>query len=141
MNLPGVSIVMTPKDRTPLLMNTLETIWVQEYPDLEIIVVEDRPTESSLEFFCKRKEIKYAARRLKIEGWMNPAPLLNHGLLQATKDIVIFQNAEVKYETITGIADLVMPIVKAKIDQEPVLSTSAIVQCLSKTGEFEQWFV
>ena|SRR5690348_13923961 len=140
MTLPGVSIVMTPRDRRRQLDATLETIFAQSYPDLEIIIVEDRPTEAGLEAHCKRNGIKYDARRSRIEGWMNPAPLLNRGLLMATKEIVIFQNAEVKYETTTGIADLVSPIVRARLDQEPMLSTSALVQSLNKDGSVEQWF-
>ena len=141
MNLPGVSIVMTPRDRKPQLMVTLDTIAAQEYPDLEVVIVEDRPTEASIEAHCKRNGMKYAARRSKIEGWMNPAPLLNHGLLMAEKEIVIFQNAECRHESTSCITDLVMPIMKAKIDQEPALSTSAYVQSLNRDGSFEQWFV
>lgn len=141
MNLPGVSIIMTPRDRRPQLEVTLESITAENYPDLEIIIIEDRPSEASLEAYCKRNGFQYDARRSKIEGWMNPAPLQNRGLLMSTKEIVIFQNAECRHESKTCIADLVMPIVQARIDQEPITSTSAYVQSLSKTGEFEQWFV
>lgn len=139
--MPGVSIVMTPRDRKPQLMVTLDTIAAQEYPDLEIIIVEDRPSEASLEAHCKRNGMKYAARRSRIEGWMNPAPLLNHGLLMAEKEIVIFQNAEVKHERLDNIANLVAPIAQAKIDHEPPVSTFACTQSLNKDGSFEQWFV
>lgn len=140
MPLPGVSIVMTPRDRRRQLDVTLETIFAQNYPDLEIIIVEDRPTEAGLEAYCKRNGIKYDARRSPLEGWMNPAPLLNRGLLMATKEIVIFQNAEVKHERQDNIVNLVTPIIQAKIDQEPSLSTSALVRSLNKDGSVEQWF-
>ena len=140
MTLPGVSIVMTPRDRTRLLMVTLESIMRQNYSDLEIVIVEDRPSEASLGAYCARNKILYDARRSPLEGWMNPSPLMNRGLLMATKDIVIFQNAEVKHDTLTCIADLVAPIAQAKIDQEPPLSTSALVQALNKDGSVEQWF-
>lgn len=140
LNLPGVSIIMTPRDRRKQLDVTLETIYAQNYPDLEIIIVEDRPSENSLGAYCTRNKIKYDARKSPIEGWLNPSPLLNHGLLMATKDVVIFQNAECRHDTQTCIADLVMPIVLAKYDQEPPLSTSALVKSLTKTGEVEQWF-
>jgi len=138
--LPGVSIVMTPHNRNKLLYTTLDTIWAQNYPDLEIIVVEDRPTENSLGAFCGRNKIKYAARKSQVEGWLNPAPLLNKGLLMTEKEIIIFQNAECKHETPTVIQDLVVPIIQAKIDQEPPLSTTAIVRSLDQHGEFEQWY-
>jgi Glycosyl transferase family 2 len=141
MSLPGVSIIMTPRDRTRLCRITLESIWAQEYPDLEICIVEDRPTEASLELLCKQRGMKYAARRCKGEDWMNPAPLLNHGLLMATKDIVLFQNAECRHERLDNLVNMVLPMVKAKQDQEPPISTTAYVQSLDKNGKFEQWFV
>lgn len=141
MTLPGVSIVMTPKDRRAQLDVTLETIFAQNYSDLEIIIVEDRPNENSLGAYCARNGIKYAARKSQVEGWMNPAPLLNHGLLTATKEIVIFQNAEVKHERLDNLVNLVTPIVQAKLDHEPPLSTFACTQSLNKDGSFEQWFV
>lgn len=143
MTLPGVSIVMTPRDRRRQLDATLETIFAQNYPDLEIIIVEDRPTEASLEAYCKRYGIKYDARRSRIEGWMNPAPLMNRGLLMSVDrpdQIIIFQNGECKYETLTGIADLVMPIAQARLDHEPPLSTCACVQSLNRDGSFEMWY-
>ncbi len=137
----GVSIVMTPRNRTRLLMVTLDSIAAQNYPNLEIIIVEDRPSDFTLGGYCGRNKMKYAARKSPIEGWMNPAPLLNHGLLMATKDIVIFQNAECRHDSPNLIEALVKPIVQAKHDQEPPLSTSACVQSLDKNGIFEQWFV
>ena len=140
LNLPGVSIVMTPKDRRQQLDVTLETIFAQSYPDLEIIIVEDRPSEASLGAYCVRNKFLYAARKSQVEGWLNPSPLLNRGLLMATKEIVIFQNAECKHETPTCIKDLVTPIAQAKLDQEPPLSTSALVRALNKDGSIEQWF-
>ena len=45
---PGVSIIMTPHRRNDLLYVTLDSIQAQNYPDLEIVIVEDRPTENSL---------------------------------------------------------------------------------------------
>lgn len=137
MTLPGVSIVMTPRDRTRLLMVTLDSILKQDYPDLEIIIVEDRPSDFTLGAHCQRYKMKYAARKSPIEGWMNPAPLLNHGLKMATKDIVIFQNAECRHDSVNCIQELVRPITESA----GWLSTSACVQALDKQGAFEQWYV
>lgn len=139
MSQPGVSIIMTPKDRTRLFMQTYESIMAQNYPDLEIVIVEDRPTEASLEAFCKRNGIKYDHRKSQVESWLNPAPLLNRAISMATKEIFIIQNAECRHDTPTVIEDLVRPIITAKREQEPPLSTCACVRSLSKTGEFEQW--
>jgi GT2 family glycosyltransferase len=131
----SVSIIMTPFNRTPLLRNTVDSIVRQKYPNLQVIVVEDRPSEASAQVLCEQNGFLYAARRRSQEGWMNPAPLLNHAIKRATGDIVIFQNAECKYETLTGIADLVAPMI-----EDPTLSTSAIVQSLDEHGNFYGWY-
>lgn len=70
---------------------------------------------------------------------MNPAPLMNRGIQMATKEIIIHQNAEVKHERLDNIVNLVKPIVQAKIDQEPPLSTCALVQSLNRDGSIEMW--
>lgn len=133
----GVSIVMTPYNRTSLVRNTFESILRQNHSDLEVIVVEDRPTEASLEVECHRagKNFRYFARRSRQEGWMNPAVLLNFGIKQATKEILIIQNGEVKYETMNGIEELVRPI-----ETNAYLSTVPLVQALDKDGNFYDWY-
>lgn len=138
-NLPSVSIIMTPRDRRRQLDVTLETIFAQNYPNLEIVIVEDRPSEGSLGAFCARNNIKYDARRTSLEGWMNPAPLLNRGIKMAVNDIIIFQNAECRHDTPTLIADLVTPIIKARAEQEPRLSTCACVRDTAENGEIGGW--
>lgn len=124
-----VSIVMTPWNRTRLLEKTLDTIFAQRYPGLQVIVVEDRPSEFSTQALCMKHGIEYACRKDHTEGWTNPAPLLNHGIKRATGDIVIIQNAECKYDTETGIADLV-----AEIENDELSSSFAIVQNLDENG-------
>lgn len=140
MGLPGVSIIMTPKDRKKQLDHTLETILAQNYPDLEIIIVEDRPAEAGVQAVCARNKFKYAARRSQMEGWVNPAPLLNHAIKMAEKEILLIQNAECCHDTPTVIEDLVAPIMSAKELGGPVTSTVALVRALNQDGSFEQWY-
>lgn len=131
----SVSIVMTPWNRTRLLSNTLDSIFRQRYPNLQIIVVEDRPTEFSTQALCMKHGIDYSARRTVLDGWNNPAVLLNHGIKKATGEIIILQNAECKYENEDGIANLV-----AEVERDEMVSTVPLVQSLDEQGRFIQWF-
>ena len=63
--------------------------------------------------------------------------MANHGLLTATKDIVIVQNAECKHETPDCIKQMAEPIA---VSQTP-LSVSACVQSLNRDGSFAEWYV
>jgi GT2 family glycosyltransferase len=131
----SVSIVMTPWNRTKLLSNTLDSIFKQKYPNLQIIVVEDRPTEFSTEALCHRHGIEYAVRRNDPNEWCNPAALLNHGIRKAKGEIIIIQNAECKYESETGIADLIEDVVN-----DEMVSTVPLVQSIDDRERFIQWF-
>lgn len=131
----SVSIIMTPWNRTRLLSNTLDSIFRQRYPDLQIIVVEDRPTEFSTEALCHKHGLEYACRKSSFEEWTNPAALLNYGLKRAKGEIIILQNAECKYETEDGIARLV-----SDVERDEMVSTVPLVQSLDEQGRFIQWF-
>lgn len=133
----SVSIIMTPWNRTALLANTLRSIQIQNYPALQIIVVEDNPGDASTESLCRENRIEYARRiRGQHNTWTNPAQLLNHGIRKATGDIIIFQNAECKYETRTGIADLIVPV-----EADPMLTAVPYVQALNPDGTFKEWYM
>jgi GT2 family glycosyltransferase len=132
----SVSIIMTPFRRTNLLAVTLDTIFAQRYPNLQIVVVEDRPAEASTELLCLRHNIPYACRRGHDDGFANPAPLLNRGIQMATGDILLFQNAECKHEGTNVIERLV-----AEVDADPMVSAVPLVQSLGRTGKFEGWLM
>ncbi len=133
----SVSIIMTPYRRTPLLAATLDTIFAQRYPNLQIVVVEDRPAEASTELLCLRHNIAYACRRGHDDGFANPAPLLNRGIQMATGEVLIFQNAECKHEPGT---DVIARLV-AEVDADPMVSAVPLVQALDRNGKFEGWLM
>jgi hypothetical protein len=127
---------MTPFRRTQLLTATLDTIFAQRYPNLQIVVVEDRPAEASTQLLCLRHNLSYACRRGSGDSWENPAPLLNRGIQMATGDVLIFQNAECKHEGTNVIERLV-----AEVDADPMVSAVPLVQALNKNGKFESWLM
>lgn len=133
----SVSIIMTPWNRTQLLSNTLDTIFAQRYPNLQIIVVEDNPSEFSTEALCMKHGIEYAkrVRRGTENEWTNPAPLLNKGIQMAKGDILIFQNAECKHE------NNVIERLVAEVDADPMVSPVPLVQALHPDGSFKRWLM
>jgi glycosyltransferase involved in cell wall biosynthesis len=130
-----ISIVLPTWNRTKLLANTLASIARQTRQPSEIIVVEDRPRDSSTRHVC----IGYGAKHIPVPGesieYRNVGFVYNRGIEQATGDIVIMQSAECMYESKTGIADLV-----SAIESDGYASAVPLVRSLSPTGRFIEWF-
>lgn len=137
MNNPSVSIVLSAYRRARLLERTLDSIFVQNYQPLEVIVVEDGD-DGQTQFIARRYPgVRYYKKsRPNLPVFQNPSRVHNIGIKAAQNDIIILQGAEVKYTQPDGIANLVAPIV-----DDPITVTSAIVQSLNKDGIMEEWYV
>lgn len=134
----SVSIVLPLWNRTALLKKTLVSIFCQkDLPKLEIIVVEDCPPDDSGKQLCEffGEKIVYCRRYRDIKRYSNVGAVYNIGIRQATGDILIMQSAECKYETPTGIADLV-----AAIEGDELASAVPLVQSVDHAGRFIEWY-
>lgn len=138
----SVSIVMPCYRRTALLAHTLASIKEQiglfnletRSVDLQIIVVEDRPVDSSVERLCAAYGVEYYARMRGL-GYNNVGPIYNCGIKRATGDILIMQSAECMYETPYAIRDLV-----AAIENDEQLSAVPLVKSLGPFGQLIEWY-
>lgn len=133
----SVSIVIPLWNRITLLKNTLDSIYRQKnLPEkLQVIVVEDRPLNDTGRNLCRSRGVEYYVRRRLGNEYSNVGPVYNCGIKQATGDVLIMQSAEIKYETITGIAELV-----ASVQDDELSSAVPIVQSLTHEGAFAEWF-
>jgi glycosyltransferase involved in cell wall biosynthesis len=132
----SVSIVIPLWNRTVLLASTLVSIFNQRnLPPLEVIVVEDRPNDLSGQVLCQKYPIKYFKKNGTQRGYCNVGGVYNCGIKQATGEILIMQSAECKYETQTGIYDLV-----SAIQDDELASSVPLVQALGSNGEFGEWY-
>ncbi len=107
-----VSIVMPYWNRGVQLDRTLESIAVQHYPKLEVIIVPDV--------------------RKRTATWMNPAPLWNEGIRRAQGQVLILQNPECRHVTPDTIARLV------ELGKQDV--NFASVMALQEDGSNDQWY-
>ncbi len=130
-----VSIVLPLWNRAALLARTLDSIFQQrDLPPLQVIVVEDRPANPTGASVCQRYPVEYYARH-KGTGYNNVSTIYNCGIKKATGDILMMQSAECKYETLTGIHDLVQAI-----EGDEFSSSVPIVQALDQRGNFDEWY-
>lgn len=99
-----VSIVMATWNRADLLKAGLDSIFKQEYPNLEVIIVDDGSTDNTKEI-CSRYPVRYFYRH-KPE-WCGQGPAVNAGIRRATHDIIILQSPEVVHQQSDTIKRLV----------------------------------
>ena len=99
-NLKKVSIVMAYYNRKIQLIETLESIKLSSYKNIEIIIVDDNsiPEQRVDSFINEIKgtlDIKVITITEDIKTWVNPCIPYNIGFKKATGDIIIIQNPEV----------------------------------------------
>lgn len=93
---PKVSVIIPSLDRNKVLINTLDDLLKQKYPDFEIIVVDQTPEPSQklLTFVQKRGDkIKYILEKRK-----SSPRARNVGVKQAQGEIVLFLDDDVKIQ-------------------------------------------
>lgn len=132
----SVSIVLPTWRRPGLLQKTLESIFRQDnLPPLQVIVVEDRPTDFSTAGLCRDYSVEYFASYSDGIGYNNVSTIYNHGIRNATGDILIMQSAECKFESLDGLAKMV-----TAIEADELASVVPLVQSVGPRGEFIEWY-
>ena len=103
--LPGLSVVVAAKDEAQTIGPALRSLLELEYPDLELILVEDRSTDSTYQEALKVKETHAQGERLKIlrcqelpAGWLGKVHALHLGCQHASKPLILLSDADVHFE-------------------------------------------
>ena len=106
----GVSLVTTIHNRPDTTRRGLESIFVQGYPDLEVVVVDDTSDKEVVDI-VKQFPVKYIRLNREHNGkalnWARP---LNIGIRAASNNTIILQEVEVVHkglDTITKLVDAV----------------------------------
>jgi glycosyltransferase involved in cell wall biosynthesis len=125
MILPPVSLVIIYKDRATQLVKSLDSIACQNYPALEIVIVEDGDDGGVVAAIAQRygaRHLRVPARPAPIESgrdhyWTANQPfgnlsvLHNRAIAAASHDVVLFQDAEFRHDTPRVIEELVAQVV------------------------------
>lgn len=128
-----ISIVMTAYRRAGLLKNTLDSIFSQQVPDLEVIVVEDG-CDGETEALCQQYPVIYLQRRNRPDiQYSNQAIPANMGFKRATGNILLFQNAECIHVSPDLINQLCSRVT-------PDTAQFPRVESLYADGSHERWF-
>lgn len=103
--LPPISVVLCTRDRPELLRSAIASLLVLDYPDFEIVIVDNASaTDRSAEVVA---EFHHPRVRLVSEPRPGLARARNRGVLEATKEIVAFTDDDVVVDPqwLRGLAD------------------------------------
>ncbi|MEG4799258.1 glycosyltransferase [Microcoleus sp. ARI1-B5] len=89
--LPPISVVICTRDRTDLLKGALEAILAVDYPDREIIVVDNAPSNTSTAELVARLPVRYVKEERPGLDWAR-----NRGIAEASHEIIAFTDDDVR---------------------------------------------
>jgi glycosyltransferase involved in cell wall biosynthesis len=98
---PRLSVVIPACNEAANLESAVATLSQQDYPDLEIILVDDRSTDDTAEIIERLADEDPRIRAVHVEtlppGWLGKVHALHRGVEQASGDWLLFTDADVHY--------------------------------------------
>src|SRR4051812_16247924 len=96
---PRVSLIIAARDEARNIEAALNSLLGQDYPDYEVIVIDDRSSDATPQVLA-RAQVRHPALKLvtvKVlpDGWLGKNHALNCGAAAASGDILIFADADV----------------------------------------------
>jgi chlorobactene glucosyltransferase len=100
--LPRVSVVIPARDEAASIERTVRSHLAQDYPDLQVVVVDDRSTDGTAKIVeaLSRGDsrVSVVAGREPPEGWLGKPHALLEGARVADGELVLFADADVRYD-------------------------------------------
>jgi glycosyltransferase involved in cell wall biosynthesis len=98
---PRLSVVIPACNEAADVESAVATLLQQDYPDLEIILVDDRSTDSTGEIIERLAHEDPRIRAVHVEtlppGWLGKVHALHRGVEQASGDWLLFTDADVHF--------------------------------------------
>jgi glycosyltransferase involved in cell wall biosynthesis len=88
---PPISVVICTRDRTELLKGALESLLALDYPQREIIVVDNAPSNNSTAEFVARFPVRYVKEERPGLDWAR-----NRGIAEAKHEIIAFTDDDAR---------------------------------------------
>lgn len=99
---PTLSIVIPACNEADHIEAALSTLLAQDYPRLEVVVIDDRSSDTTGEIIDRLAENDERIRAVHVkslpEGWLGKVHALNEGVLHAHGDWFLFTDADVYFE-------------------------------------------
>lgn len=102
--LPKVSIVVPARDEEVDIEDAVRSHLTQDYPDFEVLVVDDRSTDATPSILAR---LAAAHPRLRVVSGVEPAPgwlgkphALHQGAERAVGELLLFADADVRYDRV-----------------------------------------
>ncbi len=96
---PRVSIIVAARNEETNLEAALESLLAQDYPDLELTVVDDRSSDATPAILARVQARDARLRVVRIDrlpaGWLGKNYALERGAAAASGDILVFADADV----------------------------------------------
>ena len=98
---PRLSVIIPAANEADKIEAAARTLLAEDYPDLQIILVDDRSTDSTGEIIDRLASGDRRARAIHIttlpDGWLGKVNALQAGLGQATGEFVLFTDADIHF--------------------------------------------
>lgn len=118
-DLPFVSVVVPARNEEDKVARCLASLVNQNYPHYEIVVIDDRSTDSTGEiierFASVYPRIKFVHGKTLPDGWIGKCNALVHASAQATGEFVIFTDADTCHRP-NSLRDAVTYSIKQQVD-------------------------
>ncbi|MEM8781129.1 MAG: hormogonium polysaccharide biosynthesis glycosyltransferase HpsN [Cyanobacteria bacterium P01_G01_bin.49] len=96
MNYPSISLIIPTYRREQILQDTLEDVLKQDYPNLEIIVVDQTPVhEANIQSYLERLAQGNKIQWFRV-SWASLPGARNYGVRRAIGDIIVFIDDDVQ---------------------------------------------
>ena len=134
--LPAVSIVIPARNEERNLEQALESVLALDYPDLEIIVVNDRSTDRTGAILETMAERDARLAVLTIDdlptGWIGKPYALHTGAQQARGEFILFTDADIVFDP-TALQKAMAHVQAHQFDHVTVIPQSAMPGFFLKT--------
>ena len=101
-NYPKLSVIIAARNESNTIENALKSVLAQKYPNLEIILVNDRSTDGTDEILAKLAEKDPRVLIHHVEelpsGWLGKVHAMHQGFLRSTGEWLLFTDADVHFE-------------------------------------------
>jgi hypothetical protein len=102
--LPGLSVIIAARDEERVVRRSLESLLELDYPNLEVVFVDDRSSDRTGEIAAELAEHHPAGKRLNVltvtelpSGWLGKLHALHLGVMASSQPLILLTDADVVF--------------------------------------------